>query len=110
MNLTDSQKRLLWGLGILFIFIIWITFPLIFKKWVFTLIVKPPFTPLEFAVLGPIGDIFGGLTAFFTSLTLIIVLYSAYLQRRANKDARVSMAEQMNRADKANAAQLNQAR
>ncbi|OTK46953.1 hypothetical protein B9X71_08950 [Acinetobacter baumannii] len=110
MTLTDSQKRLLWGLGILFIFIIWITFPLIFKKWVFTLIVKPPFTPLEFATLGPIGDIFGGLTAFFTSLTLIIVMYSAYLQRQANNDARKAMAEQLQQAKDANAEQLQQAR
>lgn len=110
MNLTDSQKRLLWGLGILFIFIIWITFPLIFKKWVFTLLVKPPFTPLEFATLGPIGDIFGGLTAFFTSLTLIIVLYSAYLQRKANKDAREAMAEQLKQARESTIQQLDLAR
>ena len=110
MNLTDFKKRLLWGLGILFIFIVWITFPLIFKTWVFTLIVKPPFTPLEFASLGPIGDIFGGLTAFFTSLTLIIVLYSAYLQRQANKDAREAMSEQLKQAKEASAEQLKQAK
>lgn len=97
-------------MGILFIFIVWITFPLIFKTWVFTLIVKPPFTPLEFASLGPIGDIFGGLTAFFTSLTLIIVLYSAYLQRQANKDAREAMSEQLKQAKEASAEQLKQAK
>lgn len=110
MNITDFQKRILWGLGILFIFIVWITFPLIFKEWIFTLLVKPPFTPEAFATLGPIGDIFGGLTAFFTSLTLIIVLYSAYLQRQANKDAREAMAQQLQQAEEATALQLNEAR
>ncbi|MGU3312863.1 hypothetical protein [Acinetobacter sp. M5A5_2a] len=110
MNLTDFQKRLLWGLGILFILILWITFPLIFKEWVFTLLVKPPFTPEAFATLGPIGDIFGGLTAFFTSATLIIVMYSAYLQKEANKDAREAMAEQLKQAREANDEQLKQAK
>lgn len=110
MNSTDFQKRLLWGLGILFILILWITFPLIFKEWVFTLLVKPPFTPEAFATLGPIGDIFGGLTAFFTSATLIIVMYSAYLQRQANKDAREAIAEQLRQAREATAEQLKQAK
>ena len=110
MNLTDFQKRLLWGLGILSIFIVWITFPLIFKTWVFTLLVKPPFTPEAFATLGPIGDIFGGLTAFFTSATLIIVMYSAYLQRKANKDAREAMAEQLKQARESTIQQLDLAK
>lgn len=110
MNLNDFQKRLLWGLGILFILILWVTFPLIFKEWVFSILVKPPFTPEAFATLGPIGDIFGGLTAFFTSLTLIIVMYSAYLQREANIDARKAMAKQLKQAEKAAEDQLNQAK
>jgi len=110
MNLTDFQKILLWGLGILFILILWITFPLIFKEWVFTLLVKPPFTPEAFASLGPIGDIFGGLTALFTSVTLIIVMYSAYLQRQANKHAREAMAEQVRQAEKATIQQLSLAK
>ncbi|HEE6163318.1 TPA: hypothetical protein R7Q74_002695 [Acinetobacter baumannii] len=110
MDLTDFQKRILWGLGILFILILWITFPLIFKEWIFTLLVKPPFTPEAFATLGPIGDIFGGLTALFTSATLIIVMYSAYLQREANRDARRAMAEQLKQARDATAKQLIQAR
>lgn len=110
MNLTDFKKRLLWGLGILFILILWITFPLIFKEWVFTLLVKPPFTPEVFATLGPIGDIFGGLTALFTSATLIIVMYSAYLQKQANKDAREAIAEQLKQAREATEEQLKQAK
>ncbi|EXS32634.1 MULTISPECIES: cell envelope integrity protein TolA [Acinetobacter calcoaceticus/baumannii complex] len=110
MNLTDFQKRLLWGLGILFILILWITFPLVFKEWVFKLLVKPPFTPEAFTSLGPIGDIFGALTALLTSLTLIIVIYTAYLQRQANIYAREAMAEQLRQAGKAAKNQLEQAK
>ncbi|HCQ9968290.1 TPA: hypothetical protein OMQ72_001204 [Acinetobacter baumannii] len=110
MNLTDFQKRLLWGLVILFILILWIIFPLIFKEWVFSLLVNPPFTIENYASLGPIGDIFGGLTAFFTSLTLIIVLYTAYLQRQANKDAREAMEKQLQQAKHATELQLREAR
>ncbi|MEI1716842.1 putative phage abortive infection protein [Acinetobacter baumannii] len=110
MNLTDFQKKIAWGLGILFILILWITFPLIFKEWIFTLLVKPPFTPEAYASLGPIGDIFGGLTAFFTSATLIIVMYSAYLQKKANIDARADMQVQLDQATSASEAQLKQAK
>ena len=95
------------GIGIL---ALWIFFPIIFKYWVLHVLVTPPFTPDVFASLGPIGDIFGGLTALFTSATLIIVMYSAYLQRQANEDARTAMAEQLQQARDATATQLNQAR
>lgn len=91
-------------------FLLWFFFPLLFKYWVFHYIVTPPFTTLDFANLGPIGDIFGGLTALFTSATLIIVMYSAYLQRQANIDARNAMAEQLKQAREATAEQLKQAK
>lgn len=110
MKLTDFQKKLAWGFGIIAIIFLWIAFPLIFKYWVFKLLVTPPFTTEAFASLGPIGDIFGGLTAFFTSLTLIIVLYSAHLQNQANKDARDAMADQLQQAKDATANQLQQAK
>ncbi len=91
-------------------FLIWFFFPLLFKIWVFNILVKPPFTTANYSELGPIGDIFGGLTAVFTSATLIIVIYSAYLQRQANKDAREAMAEQLKQAKEASAEQLKQAK
>jgi len=89
---------------------LWIFFPIIVTFWVLHVLVTPPFTPEVFASLGPIGDIFGGLTALFTSATLIIVMYSAYLQRQANEDARKAMAEQLQQARDATATQLIQAR
>lgn len=110
MKSTNMKKILIWGLGILAIISLWIAFPLIFKYWVFKLLVTPPFTTEHFASLGPIGDIFGGLTAFFTSLTLIIVLYSAHLQNQANKDARDAMDKQLQQARNATATQLREAR
>lgn len=110
MKLTDFQKKLAWGFGIIAIISLWIAFPLIFKYWVYKLLVTPPFTTERFASLGPIGDIFGSLTAFFTSLTLVIVIYSAHLQKQANKDARDAMADQLQEARDATANQLIQAR
>ncbi|MDX8270391.1 hypothetical protein SLK22_03860 [Acinetobacter pittii] len=88
----------------------WIFFPKIFKWWVSGYLIDPPISFNAYASLGPIGDIFGGLTAFFTSLTLIIVLYSAYLQRQANKDAREAMSDQLKQAKEASAEQLKQAK
>ncbi|MEQ1160757.1 cell envelope integrity protein TolA [Acinetobacter calcoaceticus] len=110
MTLNNLKKIFLWGLVLLFVLIVWIKFPLIFKEWVFKLLVKPPFTPEAFTSLGPIGDIFGALTALLTSLTLIIVIYTAYLQRQANIHAREAMAEQLRQAGKAAENQLEQAK
>lgn len=58
---------------------------------------------------GTFGDIYGSLNTLFTSATLIIVLYSAYLQRQANKDAREAMAKQLRQARNATRKQLRQA-
>ncbi|OUJ94987.1 hypothetical protein BFG48_000865, partial [Acinetobacter nosocomialis] len=98
---------LIFSIGIL---LLWFFFPILFKYWVFHFLVSPPFTTENFVSLGPIGDIFGGLTALFTSATLIIVIYSAYLQRQANIDAREAMAEQLKQAEKATQDQLTQAK
>ncbi|MEN8320216.1 hypothetical protein [Acinetobacter junii] len=98
---------LILGIGVL---ALWIFFPIIFRFLVLHVLVTPPFTPEVFASLGPIGDIFGGLTALFTSATLIIVMYSAYLQRQANEDARKAMADQLKEARTATENQLDQAK
>ncbi|EEY76035.1 hypothetical protein HMPREF0012_03018 [Acinetobacter calcoaceticus RUH2202] len=59
---------------------------------------------------GPLGDIYGSLNTLFTSATLIIVMYSAYLQRQANKDVRLSMEEQLKQAKDDSKAQLDHAK
>jgi len=109
-RLIKFLKKSFFCLVIFIILFIWFKFPIFFKYWLFNVIIEPPFTPEAFTGLGPIGDIFGGLTALLTSLTLIIVMYSAYLQREANKDAREAMAEQLQQAKEATKNQLRQAK
>lgn len=84
------------------IVIIFLYFPLFFKYialefWKIPQTIKSNDTVevVELTDLGSIGDIYGSLNTLFTSVTLIIVLYSAYLQREANKDARKSMTKQL---------------
>lgn len=91
-------------------FIFWLFFPKIFKWWVSDYLIDPPISFEAYTALGPIGDIFGVLTALFTSLTLFIVLYSAYLQWEANKDVREAMEKQLEMASISLEKQLNQAK
>lgn len=106
MGLTNTQ-RLVLGLVIFLLLVIgWGLFPLFFQ-WLMRGIGTSKTHLHDF---GSLGDIYGSLTALFTSATLIIVLYSAYLQREANKDAREAMANQLQQARDATAKQLTQAR
>lgn len=91
-------------------FIFWLFFPKIFKWWVSDYLIDPPISFEAYTALGPIGDIFGVLTALFTSLTLFIVLYSAYLQWEANKDVREAMEKQLEMARTSLEKQLEQAK
>ncbi|KJH60668.1 hypothetical protein [Acinetobacter calcoaceticus] len=88
----------------------WLFFPNLFQWWALNVWSIPAAQLDEMGKLGPLGDIYGSLNTLFTSVTLIIVMYSAYLQRQANKDAREAMAEQLKQAKEATAEQLKQAR
>ncbi|MBP1488898.1 hypothetical protein J8Z71_16445 [Acinetobacter nosocomialis] len=88
----------------------WLFFPNLFQWWAIHVWSIPADQLDEMGKLGPLGDIYGSLNTLFTSVTLIIVIYSAYLQRQANKDAREAMAEQLKQARDATAKQLRQAR
>ncbi|MFA3237832.1 hypothetical protein KWD51_06955 [Acinetobacter baumannii] len=108
MGFLFENKRQVWLLVILII-LIWLVFPFLFKafmSWMSWIGADLK----TFADYGPVGDIYGSLNTLFTSATLIIVMYSAYLQRQANKDAREAMAEQLKQARDATAKQLRQAR
>ncbi|HEE6636237.1 TPA: hypothetical protein R7S54_001638 [Acinetobacter baumannii] len=108
MGFLFENKRQVWLLVILII-LIWLVFPFLFKafmSWMSWIGADLQ----TFADYGPVGDIYGSLNTLFTSATLIIVMYSAYLQRQANKDARDAMAEQLQQARDATAKQLRQAR
>ncbi|UGQ30401.1 PspA/IM30 family protein [Acinetobacter calcoaceticus] len=108
MGFLFENKRQVWMLVILII-LIWLVFPFLFKafmSWMSWIGADLK----TFADYGPVGDIYGSLNTLFTSATLIIVMYSAYLQREANKDTRDAMAEQLQQARDATAKQLIQAR
>lgn len=94
MGLTKAQKVVLVPVIIFILLIVWGLFPLFFK-WVMIGIGAEKTKIEDF---GTLGDIYGSLNTLFTSATLIIVIYSAYLQREANKDARQSMEEQLSQA------------
>ncbi len=105
MNLTDLQKKLIWGVGIISILSLWIAFPLIFR-----LLIESYKLPTDFNEFGPFGDIYGSLNTLFTSLTVVLLIYSALQQRKANKDAREAMTTQLNQAKNTSKNQLHFAR
>ncbi|HGF8497868.1 TPA: hypothetical protein ACJB9M_000814, partial [Acinetobacter baumannii] len=88
----------------------WLFFPNLFQWWAIHVWSIPADQLDEMGKLGPLGDIYGSLNTLFTSATLLIVIYSAFLQRQANKDAREAMAEQLKQAKEASAEQLEQAK
>lgn len=88
----------------------WLFFPNLFQWWAIHVWSIPVDQLDEMGKLGPLGDIYGSLNTLFTSVTLIIVVYSAYLQRQANKDAKEAVAEQLKQAREATAEQLRQAK
>lgn len=88
----------------------WLFFPNLFQWWAIHVWSIPADQLDEMGKLGPLGDIYGGLNTLFTSVTLIIVVYSAYLQRQANKDAREAMEKQLQQAKEATTLQVNEAR
>lgn len=83
MGLTKAQKIVFIMIMLLLLLFIWALFPLFFK-WVMIGIGSDKTNLSDF---GTFGDIYGSLNTLFTSATLIIVMYSAYLQRQANNDA-----------------------
>lgn len=105
MMLNNSHKVVLIICISLFIIMGWGFYPLFFK-W---LMIGIGTDKVELVDFGSLGDIYGSLTALFTSATLLIVLYSAYLQREANKDTRQAMSKQLRQARNATRKQIRQA-
>lgn len=84
MNLTNFQKKLIWGVGVLSIICLWIAFPLIFK-----VLIESYKLPEDFNSLGPFGDIYGSLNTLISSIALCAVAYSAWLQVTSLKESRL---------------------
>ncbi|MDQ8906561.1 putative phage abortive infection protein [Acinetobacter nosocomialis] len=106
MGINKSQKFVFVLVMIILLIFIWALFPLFFK-WLMIGIGTDKTNLEDF---GALGDIYGSLNTLFTSATLIIVIYSAYLQRQANKDAREAMAKQLEMARVSMVEQIKQAR
>ncbi|WP_334420785.1 hypothetical protein [Acinetobacter soli] len=104
--MSKSQKVTLCVVLLIVLLIAWGLFPLFFK-WLMIGIGSKETALKDF---GTFGDIYGSLNTLFTSATLIIVMYSAYLQRQANKDARDAMERQLQQAKEDTEEQLKQAR
>ncbi|MDC4354107.1 hypothetical protein ABB083_00170 [Acinetobacter baumannii] len=106
MGLSKVQKVVLGIVLLILLIFIWGLFPLFFKWLMIGIGTKK--TNIE--DFGTLGDIYGSLNTLFTSATLLIVIYSASLQRQANKDARKAMANQLRQAKEATESQLRQAK
>lgn len=106
MGINKSQKFVFVLVMIILLIFIWGLFPLFFK-W---LMIGIGTNKTNLEDFGALGDIYGSLNTLFTSATLIIVIYSAYLQRQANKDAREAMAKQLEMARVSMVEQIKQAR
>lgn len=105
MNLTDFQKKLAWGVGILSIISLWIVFPLIFK-----LLIEAYKFPEEFTDFGPFGDIYGSLNTLISSIALCAVAYSTWLQVTSLKETRVTNIKQLKLAEDSHKEQLKESR
>lgn len=106
MGMNKSQKFIFVLVMIILLIFIWGLFPLFFKWLMISIGVEK--TKLE--DFGTLGDIYGSLNTLFTSATLIIVIYSTYLQREANKDAGKALENQLRQAEQATTDQLNQSK
>lgn len=93
MNLTNFQKILIWGVGVLSIICLWIAFPLIFKA-----LIESYKFPANFNSFGPFGDIYGSLNTLISSIALCAVAYSTWLQVTSLKESRKVNDQQLNLA------------
>lgn len=105
MNLSDFQKKLVWGVGVLSIVCLWIAFPFIFK-----LLIEAYKFPEEFTDFGPFGDIYGSLNTLISSIALCAVAYSTWLQVTSLKETRKTNIKQLKFAEDSHNEQLNESR
>ncbi|MDC5111924.1 hypothetical protein NRA17_13130 [Acinetobacter baumannii] len=105
MNLTNFQKKLIWGVGILVILFLWISFPYIFK-----LLIEAYKFPNDFKDFGPFGDIYGSLNTLISSIALCAVAYSTWLQVTSLKETREVNAKQLKIAQQSHEEQVKESR
>ncbi|HCW3744520.1 TPA: hypothetical protein OXK60_003040, partial [Acinetobacter baumannii] len=105
MNLTNFQKKLMWGVGILSIICLWIAFPLIFKA-----LIDSYKLPENYKDFGPFGDIYGSLNTLISSIALCAVAFSTWLQVTSLKDNKVANEIQVKLTKEAHDEQMRESR
>lgn len=105
MNLTNFQKILIWGVGVLSIICLWIAFPLIFKA-----LIESYKLPANFNSFGPFGDIYGSLNTLISSIALCAVAFSTWLQVTSLKETRVTNTKQLELAEQLHDEQIQESR
>lgn len=105
MNLTDFQKKIVWGVVILSIISLWIAFPFIFK-----LLIEAYKFPKDFTNFGAFGDIYGSLNTLISSIALCAVAFSTYLQVTSIRETRETNTKQLKLAKEAHDEQVKESR
>lgn len=101
-----SLRKLPWG-WILLGITLWFLFPWIFSVF-FNLIIQ---NPKEYGEsFGAVGDIYGSLNAFVSSIALCAVAYSTWLQVTSLKETRITNRQQLLLAEKTHREQLSESK
>ncbi|MBJ9957473.1 hypothetical protein [Acinetobacter courvalinii] len=104
----NRKNCLIWG-GIIFLILIplWIFFPIIFSKVTYYILGNPK----EYGDhLGAVGDIYGSLNTFFSSIAFLAVAFTTWLQVNALKETREANKRQLNLAEKNHEEQIKESR
>lgn len=86
--LKTGNVSYLWLFVIIFGLFVFLTYPYFFNLWALHFLGIPESELKNYTELGPIGDIYGSLNAFISSIVLCAVAYTARLQFDASKEMR----------------------
>lgn len=94
-------------IALLGIILFWVYFPSLYQLLVESTTNVKPEIPSE---LNEIGDVYGSLNTLFSSLTLLIVMYSMFLQSKSNREISEATNKQMQIAEQNHQEQLKASR
>lgn len=93
-------------IAVIILIFLWLFFPAIFNWWAVNVWKVPLAQVNELNKLGPLGDIYGSLNTLISSIALMAVAYSTYLQISSLREARQVNAKQLELAHKSHTEQL----
>lgn len=105
---TTGKVNYFWLIVIFLVIFIFLTFPVFFSLWAKYFWNMNSESIESFGKLGPLGDIYGSLNAFVSSVALCAVAYSTWLQITSLQETRVANAKQVVLAEKVHNEQLNE--